>query len=368
MTTPMPVVSVLLDTYNHERFIEQAIVSVLEQDFPAAQTEVIIVDDGSTDRTPEIARKFEPRVRLLRKPNGGQASAFNAGVPQAKGEFVAFLDGDDWWTPNKLTRVLETFREEPALGFVGHGIIVTYVDGRQMSHVLGEDSSFRVHTPETARLFRSRKSFMGTSRMTLRADILRQILPVPEILTVEADEYIFTIAAAVSDIKILAEPLLYYRMHETNGFQMSGPNPQGMRRKYEVLAALVQSLPGELSSRGTDGKTIETVLEWVRTEADQIRLSLGEGWSWETVMTEWKAYRIAHADAPFSHQMFKVLSLLPALALPPKFYYSARKRLATSELYLDARKRWLPVPVPSHLRNTWTNGASSAARETNNKR
>jgi glycosyltransferase involved in cell wall biosynthesis len=364
---PKPLVTVLIDTYNHERFIEQSIASVLEQDFPSAQTEVIVVDDGSSDRTPEIVRKFEPRVRLLQKSNGGQASAFNAGIPQAKGEFVAFLDGDDWWPPKKLSRVLEAFREEPALGFVGHGIILTYLDGREMSHVLDEESSFRVRTPETARLFRLRKSFMGTSRMTVRADLLRQILPVPEILTVEADEYIFTIAAVVSDIKILAEPLLYYRIHERNGFQISSANPQGMRRKYEVLAALVQCLPGELNARGADKETIEIVLEWLRTEADQIRLALGEGWSWETVRTEWKAYRIAHAEAPLSHQMFKVLSLLPALALPPKFYYSARKRLAASTIYRDARRRWLPVPEPSHLRNTWTNGASAAVRETNNK-
>ena len=364
---PNPFVSVLIDTYNHERFIEEAIASVLEQDFPSAQTEIIVVDDGSTDRTPEIVRKFGPRVRLLQKANGGQASAFNAGIPQAKGEFVAFLDGDDWWPPQKLTRVLEAFRKEPALGFVGHGIVETYLDGRQMSHVLGEESTFRVHTPETARLFRSRKSFMGTSRMTLRTDLLRQILPVPEMLAFEADEYIFTIAAAISEVKILAEPLLYYRMHEANAFQISVANPRGMRRKYEVLVSLARILPGELSARGTNEETIEIALEWLRTEADQIRLSLGEGWPWETVTTEWKAYRIAHADAPFSHQMFKVLSLFPALALPPKVYYSARKKLATNRLYLNARRRWLPVPLPSHLRNTWTNGASAAARQTNNK-
>jgi glycosyltransferase involved in cell wall biosynthesis len=86
---------VLIDTYNHERFIEQTIVSVLEQDFPTADREIIVVDDGSADGTPEIVKKFEPRVRLLRKKNGGQASAFNAGIPQCKGEIVTFLDGGD---------------------------------------------------------------------------------------------------------------------------------------------------------------------------------------------------------------------------------------------------------------------------------
>jgi glycosyltransferase involved in cell wall biosynthesis len=99
--------SVLIDTYNHERFIEQAIASVLEQDFPVSEREILVVDDGSTDRTAEIVRKFEPRVRLLQKENGGQASAFNAAIPECKGEIVAFLDGDDWWTPNKLSRVAQ---------------------------------------------------------------------------------------------------------------------------------------------------------------------------------------------------------------------------------------------------------------------
>src|SRR6266852_3372319 len=95
-------ISVLIDTYNHERFIERAIVSVLEQDVSEAEREIIVVDDGSVDRTPEIVRKFEPRVRLLRKANGGQASAFNAGIPECVGEIVALLDGDDWWAPRKL--------------------------------------------------------------------------------------------------------------------------------------------------------------------------------------------------------------------------------------------------------------------------
>jgi glycosyltransferase involved in cell wall biosynthesis len=106
-------VSVLIDTYNHERFIEQAIVSVMEQDFPASDREIVVVDDGSTDRTAEILRKFEPRVRLLRKVNGGQASAFNAGIPECKGEIIAFLDGDDWWQAISCRRSTNLFISSP---------------------------------------------------------------------------------------------------------------------------------------------------------------------------------------------------------------------------------------------------------------
>src|ERR1700723_3967347 len=91
-----PLISVLIDTYNHERYIEQAIVSVLEQDFPSRDIEILVVDDGSSDKTASIVQKFGPRVRHLRKENGGQASAFNAGILKLHGATAAFLVGYFW--------------------------------------------------------------------------------------------------------------------------------------------------------------------------------------------------------------------------------------------------------------------------------
>src|SRR5579862_4870911 len=116
-----PILSVLIDTYNHERYIEQTIVSAIEQDFPASEFEILVVDDGSTDRTPDIVGKFAPRVRLLCKKNGGQASAFNAAFPEVRGELVAFLDGDDWWAPGKLAAVTTSLEKNPGIAGVGHG-------------------------------------------------------------------------------------------------------------------------------------------------------------------------------------------------------------------------------------------------------
>src|SRR5208282_4921635 len=206
-----PFVTVLIDTYNHERFIEQAINSVLEQDFPLSGAEIIVVDDGSTDRTPELIRQFEPRVRLLRKKNGGQASAFNAGIPEARGGIVAFLDGDDWWAPNKLSSVVEAMRSNPALGIVGHGITMVHLDGREQSEILREGFRFRADTVGGARLFRLRRSFLGTSRMTIRTSLLRRIGPVPEAVVIQADEYLFTLAASLADGQVLPDALTYYR-------------------------------------------------------------------------------------------------------------------------------------------------------------
>ena len=234
--------SVLIDTYNHERFIEQAIVSVLEQDFPATDREIIVVDDGSTDRTPEIVKKFEPRVRLLRKENGGQASAFNAGIPECKGEIVAFLDGDDWWAPGKLQAVADALASETSIGLLGHGITEVFPDGSRRVQLLKDVPRLRIDSETGARAFRLRKSFLGTSRMIIRAAVLREIGRVPEALTIQADEYMFTLAGFLSDVLILGESLTFYRLHAGNAFQVTDGNKQVLRRKQKVLESLAKSL------------------------------------------------------------------------------------------------------------------------------
>lgn len=344
-----PLVTVLVDTYNHERFIEQAIVSVLEQDFPRSDTEILIVDDGSTDRTPEFLRKFQPNVRVLRKANGGQASAFNAGIPKARGQIVAFLDGDDWWAKNKLSRVVETLDANPPIGFLGNGIVIVREDGFQQTETLRDGFRFQANTVEGARLFRVRRSFMGTSRMTIRAALLRMIAPIPENITVEADEYLFTIAAVLSPAQILPEPLTYYRLHDANLYQITRADRERIVRKQNVIQILSEALSAELERLGSPKEVRRILASTVEAEADQLRLSLGEGWPWETVQTEWFLYRMLHPDSTLAHRAFKVLSLLPALALPPGTFYALRSRAARSNFYLLARKRWLPMPQMTHI-------------------
>src|SRR4051812_21194171 len=199
-----PLVSVLIDTYNHERFIEQAIVSVLEQDFPRDDREIIVVDDGSTDSTPEIVSKFGPRLRLLRKANGGQASAFNAGIPECKGEIVAFLDGDDWWAAGKLQAVVTAFQTNREIGAVGHGLFEVDEAG-QRQYLNVPDRSYRnfLASEEDARCFAELRSFLGTSRLAIRKKVLDKILPVPDELIIEADEFLATLATALSGALVL---------------------------------------------------------------------------------------------------------------------------------------------------------------------
>ena len=343
-------ISVLIDTYNHERFIEQAITSVLEQDMNMADVEIVVVDDGSTDRTPEIVRRFKPRVRLLRKTNGGQASAFNAGIPECHGEIIAFLDGDDWWAPGKLRRVVEELERNPGVGIVGHGYNLVFPDGQQQTQVLHEGFRFRANTLEGARMLRVRGAFLGTSRMTVRAGILQQILPVPEAIAVQADEYISTLAATLCEVLILPEPLFYYRMHDSNAYEMTNIDPQRLRRKQRAIAELARSLSEQLRQRGVESRVVLAITGRIQSEADQLRLMVDGGWPWETVNTEWKIYKLTLADAPLSHVFFKILTLLPAILVPPRVYYRFRRSLAQSDIYLRARKRWLPIPEMPHLR------------------
>ena len=349
--------SVLIDTYNHERFIEQAIASVLEQDFPVSEREILVVDDGSTDRTAEIASKFEPRVRLLRKENGGQASAFNVAIPECKGEIVAFLDGDDWWMPNKLSRVAQAMAADPSVGIVGHGIVNMHRDGRSQAEILREGFRFRANTIEGALLFRRRGAFLGTSRMTIRAEVLRRIGRIPEAIKIQADEYLFTLASVLANAQILPEALTCYRLHDANSFQLASFDPQRLSRKQKCLAVLATSLSGQLENLGIEPEVRRAVIEYTETSAEQLRLAMDGGWPWETVTTEWKMYEILHPEARFSHRLFKLLVLLGALVTPPRAFYRVQRTLAQSDFYRRVRGHVLPVPEMEHIQKDWRGGS-----------
>src|SRR5258706_4760978 len=312
------------DAFKRERFIERVFVSDLEKDFPAADREIIVVDDGSTDRTPEIVKKFEPRVRLLRKENGGQASAFNAGIPECRGEIVAFLDGDDWWATGKLQAVSSTMASDSSIGIVGHGITEVFSDGRQHTELLRETPRFRIDSIDSALAFRLRKSFLGTSRMTLRSDVLRKIGKVPEALRIEADEYLFTLAGAFSDVMILRESLTFYRLHESNAFEISDGSTQALRRKQQVLESLAKSLKEKFAEYQLPDSIAKIVIDPVETEADLVRLSIDRGVPWETIPAELRDYRIMHANASTTHWTLKVVLLIPACFMTSRLYYSLR--------------------------------------------
>jgi glycosyltransferase involved in cell wall biosynthesis len=348
---PKVFVSILIDTYNHERFIEEAVRSVLSQDFPAAEREILVVDDGSVDRTPEILRRFGSEIRVLRKANGGQASAFNTGIPECRGEIIAFLDGDDWWAPGKLRRVAELLAGDPALGAVGHAIIEAFNNGCE--HVIAPERPLRLrlNSGYAADVFRLHRCYFGTSRLTLRADVARKLLPIPEGLILEADEYLFILAAAIADVAVLTEPLTYYRLHGSNLFMSPGTSSGGELRKQRVFATLATELRRTLPTVGAPKDAVASILEFVDAEAAQLRLRVAGGWPWETFRTETAIYRIQHRDASWKNKLFRGITMIPALVLPPRWFYYIRAWLAAKSWYIGARKRFLPVPGTTKIQS-----------------
>ncbi len=115
-----PLVSVVIPSYNAARFIERTLRSAVGQTYP--NMEIIVVDDGSTDETPQIVESFcqqDGRVVLLRKDNGGVATARNLGIQQSKGDLIAPLDSDDVWYPEKLSEQVRVMQDcEDSVGLI----------------------------------------------------------------------------------------------------------------------------------------------------------------------------------------------------------------------------------------------------------
>jgi glycosyltransferase involved in cell wall biosynthesis len=110
-----PTVSVVIPTYNAASLLPEAVESVLAQTY--RDLEIVVVDDGSTDRTPQVMADYGDPVRYIRKENEGSASARNRGIRAARGEYIAFLDADDRWRPTKLEKQMRAHRADPSLAW-----------------------------------------------------------------------------------------------------------------------------------------------------------------------------------------------------------------------------------------------------------
>jgi glycosyltransferase involved in cell wall biosynthesis len=131
--TTKPRVSTIIPTYNCDRYIKQAVDSVLAQ--KEIDCEIIIIDDGSSDRTEEIMAEYDDRVIYMRQANQGVAAARNKGIELARGEFIAFLDADDYFLPNKLALQVAVFDDRPSLGIVHSGWQKVDADGNKQMDV-----------------------------------------------------------------------------------------------------------------------------------------------------------------------------------------------------------------------------------------
>ena len=272
----VPHVTVLIDTYNYGRYIEEAIESVLAQDFPAEEMEILVVDDGSTDDTRARVGKYADRVKYIYKENGGQASAFNRGLAEARGELIFFLDADDYWRPGKLRKIADLFAQHLEAGMIYHRY-------EELDEVSGKISPLAA--PIISGFLPKRKVDLisywiyPTSTLAFRREALKVLLPVPEGLKIQADAYLAALVVFLEPVIGVEEPLAVYRVHGKNLFHGSGSAGESERllRRIATRKVFIAEVSGWLARSGRDvaREPIRSYLaQWaLAQEAEQFRLA-----------------------------------------------------------------------------------------------
>lgn len=200
-----PTVSVVIPAYRSERTIRRAIDSVLAQ--TVAAKEIIVVDDGSPDGQALIVEQYGAPVRLLRQANAGAAAARNRGIDHASGDFLAFLDADDYWEPQKLQHQLEIVRRFPQVGLLGGRFFNQQQDATRVlaAHCNSRKWLDRVLDVQGANSFRV-GTLLWTSTILLRRELLAADRFVSGLEPAE-DRDLWVRLAARTPTYLLSEPL-----------------------------------------------------------------------------------------------------------------------------------------------------------------
>ncbi|MDI3328047.1 MAG: glycosyltransferase [Alicyclobacillaceae bacterium] len=244
MTPPgVPAVSVVIPVYNHERYIYECVDSVLIQN-PAPPFEVLVVDDGSNDRTQEVLRAFGGRIRVIRQNRKGAASALNRGFLAAQGTYVCWLSSDDRFEPGKLEAQWRYMSARPslALSYTSFHVIDRY--GIRTYTVQAP------YEPDRARLYAMlmNNCFINGSTIMMRRDIFVSLGGFDPDLAQGHDYDLWLRTLERYDVGYLPEPYVSYRWHGQN---MSA-NPAA-DRMFSSLVRQRAQLRQRLQQRGGPG-------------------------------------------------------------------------------------------------------------------
>ncbi len=221
---PTPLVSILINNYNYAEFLPEAIETALSQTYD--RVEVIVVDDGSQDESKQIISSYGDRIRAVFKPNGGQASAFNAGFAASQGEVICFLDADDYCTADKASQVVQQFQAHPEAGWLFHQLQRVNVTGEPLSSESTE-STESTDLVESSVDFRElilqgqpiRTQLPATSGLCFQRSVLTQTLPMPEQIRISADNFLRLSAMLFAPGLIVPHKLAFHRIHGSNHYE-----------------------------------------------------------------------------------------------------------------------------------------------------
>lgn len=211
-------VSVVIPLYNHESFIDLALDSLLAQE--ERPYEIIVVDDGSTDRS--LARavrrsKSIGRMRVTSQRNQGSSAAMNAGIASAKGQYIAILNSDDMYHPQRLRRCLEVVEREPGVDLVVSGVEFVDDHGRVIVHPwYGDARAFMNRTRDFALALVNANIAVSTSNFFVDRRALCRVGAFRPYRYAQDLDLLLRLCAARATIVMLDDPLLHYRFHAAN--------------------------------------------------------------------------------------------------------------------------------------------------------
>lgn len=212
----MSLVSVIIPAYNAERYLKEAVSSVLNQTYQ--NIEVILVNDGSVDKTEEIAqtfKKLDDRVRYISVKNGGVAAARNLGINQSKGEYVAFLDADDALMPENIAEKINLYLQKPEVGLVHTDMAIIDEMGKCTGQVLKGKEGFILNEL----LLWEETCIPAPSSILVPRCVLEEIGGFDIELSTAADQEFFFRLANKYPVARVARPLGLYRVHGENMHQ-----------------------------------------------------------------------------------------------------------------------------------------------------
>lgn len=241
----LPLVSILVNNYNYGRFLKDAIDSALNQTYP--NIEVIVVDDGSTDDSQTVIERYGNQIIPILKQNGGQASAFNAGFAASHGEIICLLDADDIFKPEKVSKMVHFFQEDPSIGWCFHTLEYSKTASAELNkkyfeiqkkNQAGASGHYDLRQDLRKGKLKNKLSFGGTatSGICFQRSLLEKILPMPEEIRITSDDYIKYIAIGVSPGFVLLQDLAEQRIHSDNAYTFKPDNGR--------LVARIQLLTG----------------------------------------------------------------------------------------------------------------------------
>jgi len=199
-------ISIIIPTFNRAEYIGEAIDSVLAQTYK--DYEIIVVDDGSTDNTQKVLEQYEGKIKYFFKENGGEASARNYGIEKAQGEFIAYLDSDDLWCPEKLELQMQEFEKDEKVGLVHTSMEVVTEDGTST----GE---YKPTSPaETPMDFLENKRILMC--VLVKKEIFSQLGLFDETMRIGVDTDMWLRLSQKYKIKYIDKPLAKVRKHDTN--------------------------------------------------------------------------------------------------------------------------------------------------------